>query len=108
MTIEQTLRNKIDHLRWKNRALNKQIINLVQKLKPTVPIVKDPSKSYRSLTKAISWEIISLVLTSCIAYPFFGTIGKSISLAMICFVVKVVFYYLHERLWHQIPFGKEV
>jgi uncharacterized membrane protein len=27
-------------------------------------------------------------------------------LATVLLVVKIVFLYLHERIWHQIPWGK--
>ena len=29
------------------------------------------------------------------------------SITAVCFVVKLILFYYHERVWHQIPFGKD-
>jgi uncharacterized membrane protein len=68
--------------------------------------MKDKSHPKRSLAKATSWETISLLLTTAVAYPFTESICSSIQLACACFVVKIVFFYWHDRIWHQIPWGK--
>jgi uncharacterized membrane protein len=67
---------------------------------------KDPSHPLRSLAKAVSWETISLVLTMLIAYPFTHSICSSVELALACLAIKIIFYYHHERVWHQIDWGK--
>ncbi len=67
---------------------------------------KDPSHPLRSLAKATSWETISLVLTTAIAYPFTDSVCSSVELAVACLAVKIIFYYHHERIWHQIDWGK--
>ncbi len=68
---------------------------------------QDPSHPKRSLAKATSWETISLVLTTGIAYPFTGNLGTSIDLAVVCLGVKIIFFYWHERWWHQCGWGKQ-
>jgi uncharacterized membrane protein len=65
------------------------------------------SSHKRSLTKAISWESISTVLTFVISCPFTDSICSSVNLAGACLLVKIVFYYQHERVWHQITWGKK-
>ena len=69
--------------------------------------MKPDSSSYRrSLLKGLSWEIISTIVTFGIAWLIFGRVAECALFAIICFVVKCVLFYLHERIWHQIPYGK--
>lgn len=60
----------------------------------------------RSLVKAITWESISTFITIGVAYLFTSCITSSISLSITCLVVKVIFYYYHERLWIKSTWGK--
>lgn len=67
---------------------------------------KDHNTPKRVLAKATSWETISLVLTTLVAYPFTGSICTSFNLAVACLVIKILFYYHHERLWSRVTWGK--
>lgn len=67
---------------------------------------QNTSSHRRSLLKGLCWEIISTILTFGIAWLMFGHVAECILFAIICFVVKCVLYYAHERIWHQIPYGK--
>lgn len=69
-------------------------------------MIPDPSMRRRSVTKAISWETISTVVQFGLAYAMFGSVNMCIAFAFISFVVKLVMFYYHERVWHQIPWGK--
>ena len=69
---------------------------------------RDTNKARRSLMKAISWESFSFILTSIIIYLFTGDKRLTIELTVTCQLIKVFFFYLHERIWHQIPWGKEL
>jgi len=66
----------------------------------------DSSTPRRSLMKGISWESISLLITFLLAWCMFGQIVACGVFAVVSFFVKLVFFYSHERIWHQIPFGK--
>ncbi len=66
----------------------------------------DHNTPKRVLVKATSWEIFSTSLTAIISYPFTDNICSSIELALWCLIIKIVFYYYHDRLWHQISWGK--
>jgi len=66
----------------------------------------DPSTPKRSVAKAISWETFSNLVCGGLAYMMFGNLGGCVAFTLICFVLKVVMFYWHERLWHRCPWGK--
>jgi|WetSurMetagenome_2_1015567.scaffolds.fasta_scaffold03042_2 uncharacterized membrane protein len=68
----------------------------------------DPSSPKRSLAKATSWESISTILTAGICYPFTANLFSSIEIAGVCLFVKIVFFYMHERAWHKVNWGKRL
>src|SRR2546429_450274 len=62
----------------------------------------------RSLVKAVSYRCVySLVVTSSIVYVFTGKWQLSLGIGVTELVVKVFPYFLHERVWSLIPFGRE-
>ena len=67
----------------------------------------DPSTPRRSLVKAISWETFSNLVCGLLAYISFGNLADCAMFTLICFVVKLFLFYEHERVWHQIPWGKQ-
>ncbi len=76
-------------------------------------IVKD--SPYRSLFKAISWRLIASGATFIISFTIFthatqtaykDIIGAVSLITAVDIVAKLVLYYLHERLWTNIVWGK--
>lgn len=76
-------------------------------------IEKDSPK--RSIAKAISWRIVATLTTFLISFVVFKKYtGKSLkeslqSAGLIVFVeffIKILIYYLHERFWTNIQWGK--
>lgn len=67
---------------------------------------KDPSAHHRSVAKGFTWEGFSFFLTLLITYLYLGNASSSLQLTSICFVFKILFFYGHERIWHQIRWGK--
>ena len=65
--------------------------------------------SVRHLFKTITWRIIASVTTFVLAIIFFkddpGAIEKATGVALVESVLKMLFYYLHERLWYKSKFG---
>jgi uncharacterized membrane protein len=68
----------------------------------------DPSTPKRSFAKAVSWETFSNLVCGGLAYGWFGDLTSCVAFTGVCFIVKLVLFYYHERIWHQIPFGKQV
>lgn len=60
----------------------------------------------RSLLKTISWRIIASLTTVGIVYVFTGKIILSFSIGVVEAFVKMLLYYLHERVWQRIAWGK--
>ncbi len=60
----------------------------------------------RSITKALSYRIFGSLATALIAYVFTHKTGTSLAIGLSDVVVKVIVYYVHERAWSHVPFGK--
>ena len=65
-----------------------------------------PSTYQRSFLKGIAWEGGSFILTSSIMYLFFGNIVQSIQAGAFLTLIKIPLYFIHERIWKIIKWGK--
>ncbi|MEQ9468079.1 MAG: DUF2061 domain-containing protein [Ekhidna sp.] len=65
--------------------------------------------SVRHFFKTVTWRIIASITTFLIAYFIFkedpGAMEKATSIAIVESILKMLFYYLHERAWHMTDFG---
>jgi len=61
----------------------------------------------RSIVKGISWRVIATTTTIIIVYVFFDRLDLAIAAGMIETVLKVGLYWLHERVWFKIRWGKK-
>lgn len=68
--------------------------------------MKDRSRARRSLAKGVTWETFAFFLTLVITYIYTHSVKTSCELTSILFVVKIFFFFCHERVWHQIRWGK--
>ena len=64
-------------------------------------------KHYRSLAKAVSWRMTGTVDTVLISYLITGRIRWALSIGFVELFTKVALYYVHERLWDKISFGRK-
>ncbi len=60
----------------------------------------------RSLAKAISYRVLGSLSTAGLVYLVTGSAKISIGAGILDSVVKIFLYFLHERLWNSIPFGR--
>lgn len=60
----------------------------------------------RSILKAISWRIIATSATMLIIYQVSGSLDWALIGGVFDIILKLVLYYLHERLWINIKWGK--
>ena len=68
----------------------------------------DPSTPKRSFFNRLSrWETFSNLVCGGLAYGWFGDLTSCAVFTLICFIVKLILFYYHERLWHQISYGKQ-
>ena len=62
--------------------------------------------SKRSLMKAISWRIIGTIDTFIISWIISGKAIIAGSIASIEVLTKVSIYWMHERAWNKLKWGK--
>ncbi len=60
----------------------------------------------RSLVKGIIWEFISFLLVIIAVYLVYGDLSTSIQFSVIFTLVKIHLFFLHERIWKNIMWGK--
>lgn len=63
-------------------------------------------ESKRSGVKAISWRIIATSTGMFLVYFFTGQWELSAGFGIADVVLKLLFYFLHERLWNMTKFGR--
>lgn len=61
----------------------------------------------RSIVKGITWRVVATTTTIIIVYVFFGRLDLAIAAGMIETVLKVGLYWLHERVWFKVRWGKK-
>lgn len=64
------------------------------------------SKS-RSVAKAVSWRLFATATTIFIVFIFFGRLDLAIAAGIFESVSKIFIYFIHERAWNKIKFGKK-
>jgi uncharacterized membrane protein len=60
----------------------------------------------RSVLKAVSWRTLGTVDTFVISWFMTGKLALAGSIAGLEFVTKIAWYYLHERIWAAIHWGR--
>jgi adenylylsulfate kinase len=64
------------------------------------------SKS-RTMLKTITWRITATSTTTILVYIFTGKIDTAIEVGMLEMLAKMLFYYMHERGWEKLKWGKK-
>jgi len=59
----------------------------------------------RSLLKGVSWRLLASATTIGIAYFITGDTSVAFGIGGIEAILKILFYYLHERAWQALPRG---
>ena len=65
-----------------------------------------PSARTRSLLKAVSWRVIGSTDTFILSLLVTGNAKHAASIVSIEALTKIGLYYLHERAWRQVPWGR--
>jgi adenylylsulfate kinase len=61
----------------------------------------------RSLLKAISWRFFATLTTTTIIFVFFGRLDLAIAAGLVELLIKIMVYFIHERIWYKIKIGKK-
>lgn len=60
----------------------------------------------RSLLKTLSWRLFSFFLTMSIIFAYTRNLKQAVCVGAGIDVVKMFLYYLHERIWNRVKFGR--
>jgi uncharacterized membrane protein len=63
-------------------------------------------KPIRSVVKALSWRITATLLIFLGSYLITGKLEQALTIGAFDFIVKLCIYYIHERIWNKIKFGR--
>ncbi|WP_372775492.1 DUF2061 domain-containing protein [Mangrovibacterium sp.] len=63
-------------------------------------------KAYRSVVKSVSWRTVGTVDTMLIAWLVTGQLEFAVTIGGVELFTKMFLYYLHERTWNRIKFGR--
>ena len=65
-----------------------------------------PDAHLRSLIKAVSWRLIGSLDTFMLSLLVTGSAKYAVSIATAEALTKIVLYYLHERAWRMVRWGR--
>jgi uncharacterized membrane protein len=63
-------------------------------------------KQHRSIVKAVTWRITGTLDTMLICFLITGRLKWALSVGFVELFTKMALYYLHERIWNKVSFGR--
>lgn len=60
----------------------------------------------RSILKTVSWRLVATLITGAVTFALTGRIDFAITVGLADTFVKFFLYYVHERMWSRIRFGR--
>lgn len=60
----------------------------------------------RSIAKAVTWRFTGSVFTFLFSWFIIGQITIAVAITLVEFFGKIVIYWMHERFWLKIKWGK--
>ena len=60
----------------------------------------------RSIAKTISWRVVATIITGVVTYLLTGRLDFAVTVGLADTFVKFFIYYVHERMWTRISYGK--
>ena len=60
----------------------------------------------RTIFKSVTWRIIAVIVAFIVAYAFTRNPLESGGIAITANLINMVAYYIHERLWNRVKFGR--
>lgn len=82
-----------------------QIIGRQEK-EQTAVLQKGGEKPIRSVVKTLSWRTVGTLDTILISYLVIGDVTLAFSIGSLELFTKMILYFLHERTWNKINWGK--
>lgn len=66
-----------------------------------------PNSNKRHIFKTFSWRIVGTLDTFVLAWIITGNPFTGLKIGVVEIITKMIFYYLHEKIWYRIDFGLE-
>jgi len=63
-------------------------------------------KRRRSIMKTITWRTLATATTVLLVFIFTGNLMISTSVGILELLTKILMYYVHERIWNMLDFGR--
>jgi len=60
----------------------------------------------RSLLKTITWRVVATASMFSVTFAMTGSWGEAGGIALVTAAVSTLLYYLHERLWDHVDWGR--
>lgn len=60
----------------------------------------------RTIAKAVSWQLLGLVVMGAVGYAVTGSLGEGGLVAVIGAASGMALYVVHEKLWSRIAWGR--
>ncbi len=61
----------------------------------------------RSVAKAISWRLFGTLVTTALVFVFTRRLVLSLAVGAVEFLAKIALFWLHERIWDRVAWGRE-
>ena len=61
---------------------------------------------YRSIVKAVTWRAGGTIVTFAVAWFITGSFDFSLKIGLLDTIFKIGVFYLHERFWNSVNFGR--
>lgn len=69
--------------------------------------MKSAESTTRSLFKTITYRFLIVVSTFIVTYLLTGHLELSLTITIGANIINTVLYFIHERVWNQIGWGKK-
>lgn len=67
---------------------------------------RQSERPVRSIVKSITWRILGTIDTVLIAWIITGKFELAISIGSVEWITKMILYFIHERAWNAIKWGR--
>ena len=62
----------------------------------------------RSWLKAVTWRVVATATTMTLVYAFTGKLEAVVGVGFFDVIMKMIFYFQHERAWNTFGFGRSL
>ncbi|MBO0345512.1 DUF2061 domain-containing protein [Roseibium limicola] len=60
----------------------------------------------RTFAKSVTWQIMGILTMTGLSYPHTGSLLSALSLSLTASLTGFCFFFVHEKLWNKVHWGK--